>query len=178
MIRTAAGADAAALARIQHRAWWRAYSDFVDPERFGTLEARVARWHEHLAPSADPRRTTLVFDQDGQRAGFIAVGPMRGDDAGDTVAAAGHGEPRALGELTALYVDPPVQGAGVGRALLAAGVELLREEGYAEAVLWVFAANEAARSFYVRSGWRLEAGSTRDDAWAREVRYRLPLTAN
>ena len=71
MIRAAVAADAAAIAGVQHRAWWRAYAEWIDPERFGTLEERVARWHEHLA---QPERT-LVLEVEGVVAGFARTGP-------------------------------------------------------------------------------------------------------
>ncbi len=162
MIREATPADAPALAGLQRRAWWRAYAEWVDPECFGSLEERVARWGGHLAPAA--LRTTLVFDVDGVPAGLASVGPARGADAAPGV-----------GELMALYVDPPAQGAGVGGALLAAGQARLVADGHAEAVLWVFVGNEQARDLYERRGWRQDADSEREDAWGPEVRYRLAL---
>lgn len=164
MIRRAQAEDAAALAGVQHRAWLRAYSDYVDPERFASLEERVSRWRERLADPAPPGTLTLVFDEGGLVAGFAAVGPARDVDA-----------PPGRGELMALYVDPIAQGAGVGGALLTAATGRLEADGYAEAVLWVFAANEHARAVYERRGWTLEPGSEREDLWAPEVRYRLAL---
>lgn len=160
MIREAVPADAAALAGVQHRAWWRAYGEYVDSERFGTLEERIVRWHELLRR---PERT-LVFDLHGTVAAFASIGPARDRDLGPDV-----------GELMALYVDPPAQGAGVGGLLLAAVRDRLREDALAEAVLWVFAANEHARHVYERHGWTLEPAGVRADGWAPELRYRLAL---
>jgi ribosomal protein S18 acetylase RimI-like enzyme len=54
-------------------------------------------------------------------------------------------------ELTHVYVDPPVQNRGVGRALLD-HVKNLRPE---RLELWVFQKNEAARRFYERHGFEL-----------------------
>lgn len=171
MIREAAAGDAEALAGVQHRAWWRAYAEYVPPERFATLEELVARWHKLLVPRADRRRATLVFDQGGQVAGFAAVGPARDAAATPTT-----------GELMAVYVDPPAQGAGVGRTLLDAADARLRNLGFAEAVLWVFAENGMARELYERRGWALEPeaqeASERGRAlasWALTVRYRRRL---
>lgn len=174
MIRDAREADADALAGVQHRAWWRAYAEYVHPERFATLEELVGRWRKLLAPRADRQRATLVHDQGGQVAGFASVGPARDADATP-----------ATGELMAVYVDPPAQGAGVGRALLGAADARLRELGFAEAVLWVFEENGMARELYERRGWVLEpaalAGSEASaragavEAWAPAVRYRCRL---
>ncbi len=174
MIRVATPDDAVALAGVQHRAWWRAYADYVDPERFKTLEELVARWHELLASAAGRRRATLVFDQSRQVAGFATFGPTRDDDATP-----------GTGELMAVYVDPPAQGAGVGRALLDAADARLREQGSVEVVVWVFAANAMARELYERRGWVLDpstsparqgsAGGPAVDWWAPAVRYRRRL---
>lgn len=159
MIRAAVRADAAAIAGLELRAWHRAYTDWVDPEAFPTLGERVGRWDSQLGDGG-----TLVFAIGGTVAGFAAVGPGRDDDLDQDV-----------GELMALYVDPAAQGAGVGGSLLAETVALLRNEGYAEAVLWVFAENAHARQVYEQRGWLLEAGAGRHELWAPEVRYRRTL---
>jgi hypothetical protein len=44
----------------------------------------------------------------------------------------------------------------------------LRETGYAEATLWVFADNTAARAFYAKQGWLPDGGIR------VEAAYRLP----
>lgn len=125
----------------------------------------MARWRQIIAEPEASRRTTLVFALDGRVAGFGSHGPARDEDAA------------GAGELMALYVDPPAQGAGVGRTLLEAVEARLEAEGFPEAVLRVFAANGAARAFYEHRGWRLEPGTLREDAWAPDVRYRRPLKA-
>jgi len=50
-----------------------------------------------------------------------------------------------------LYVEPDVQGQGIGKALLEQA-KALRPGGL---VLWVFQKNEGARRFYERHGFRL-----------------------
>ena len=169
MTREAVPGDAAALAGVQHRAWHRAYAEWVDPERFGTLAERVARWEALLTGPQVARRTTLVLEVGGRVAGFTSVGPARDEDATP-----------AVGELIGLYVDPPAQGAGVGRTLLCTAEERLRGDAFDEAVLWVFAANAFARDVYERRGWVLEdraviARQHGDDWWAPAVRYRRVL---
>ena len=105
-----------------------------------------------------------VFEVGGTVAAFAAAGPGRDEDLDADV-----------GELMALHVDPTAQGAGVGRSLLIEAVDLLRSDGYVEAVLWVLAENEYARRACERRGWRLEDGVGRDTLWAHEVRYRRVL---
>jgi GNAT superfamily N-acetyltransferase len=160
VIRLAAAEDAGAIAGVQVRAWWRAYAEYVDVARFGTVEEREERWREHLGEEGT---AVLVWDESGVLGGFCAVGPAREPE-----------EPPA-GEIHALYVDPPAQNAGVGSALLGAGEGLLADDvGVAVAVLWVLEANEPARRFYEHKGWRHD-GARREDAWAPEVRYRRAL---
>ena len=164
MLRPARPQDAAGLAEVQVRAWWAAYADYVDPELLAEqpVAARTARWQEVLAGDA---ARTEVAEVAGRVAGFVSVGAVR------------HAEPEpGLGELLALYVDPPAQGAGVGRALLAAGEDRLRALGCHRAVLRVFVRNERARAFYAAHGWRQEEPEVvLDDRWAPEVRYRRGL---
>ena len=102
-----------ALARVQVRAWLHAYSGFPRPrgDRRAPVEAREPQWR---TASTDPENpaTTVVWDQDGTVAGFADHGPARDEDLDE-----------CTGELYALYVDPPAQGAGVGRALLADAID-------------------------------------------------------
>ena len=99
MIREATLADAEGLAGLQLRAWLRAWPD--DHEAIAALDDRCRRWDELL----DEPGRTLAFDQDGRVAGFAVVGPGRDADLGPEV-----------GELLALYVDPPATRQGTGRA--------------------------------------------------------------
>jgi GNAT superfamily N-acetyltransferase len=166
MLRRAVPADARAVAEVQLRGWWHAYGDLVDHELLAehTVESRTERWASILAAGErDP--TTLVVDAGGRVAGFTAFGAARSADAAP-----------GLGEVWAIYVDPPAQGAGVGSALLAHAVGWLREAGFRAALLWTFEANGAARAFYEHHGWRLVEGDPQHaDRWAPEVRYRRDL---
>lgn len=156
MIRPATVHDAGAIAGLQLRSWHHAYAEIVDPAMLAehTLESRRARWAQWLDPEADAHRHTLVFVQDGPPAGFVALGD---------------------GEVSAIYVDPPAQGAGVGTALLSAAEDGLRADGCTEAFLWVLAGNGLGRRFYEARGWALVGGSERNDRWGRQVRYAREL---
>lgn len=159
MIRPARPDDAAPIAGVQVRAWRHAYADIVDHEHLAgyTIASRTERWREILACG---RAETAVAEVAARVAGFASVGaPM-------------HAEPQpGLGELLALYVDPPAQGAGLGTALLADAERQLRAQGFARAVLGVFEANGLARAFYAAHGWRDEEPPVvRADRWAPEIR--------
>jgi GNAT superfamily N-acetyltransferase len=155
VIRRATPADAPAIAAVQARTWRHAYADIVEPERMPTVEDQAPRWAAHVAGGG----TVHLWDQDGRVAGFATAGPARDDPT--------------AGELYAIYVDPPAQGAGVGTALLAAAEQSLREGSHREAILWTFEANGLARAFYERHGWELDGGSR--EGLATEVRYRRGL---
>jgi ribosomal protein S18 acetylase RimI-like enzyme len=163
VIRRATPEDARALGALQLRAWWHAYACYVDHDRLAehTVESRAARWTEILAGDV----ATFVADVGGRVTGFVSVGAPRSADP----------EP-GLGELYAIYVDPPAQGAGMGTTLLRRGEEELRRLGYDRAVLCVFVRNGLARAFYERHGWRAEDPPVvLEDRWSPELRYRRAL---
>lgn len=73
------------------------------------------------------------------------------------------------GSIWALFVDPKHEGRGIGRALLATAVQVLRDAGYKEATLSTDVGTRAAR-FYAHVGW------TEDGITAKgEQRFRLTL---
>lgn len=159
MIRRATVDDAAVIASIQARGWRHAYADIVEPERMPDPADTEPRWRERLA---DPAHDAIVYEIDGTVAGFATLGASR--DAG--------AEARD-GELYAIYVEPSAQGAGVGKALMAAAVDGLRARGFADAILWTLEANGLACAFYERHGWVHDPGAVKNDP--PEVRYRRTL---
>jgi GNAT superfamily N-acetyltransferase len=162
-VRTATGADAEGIARVQERGWQTAYRHVFPAEeldRGGFIQA--ARWRERL--ERPPLGwSTFVAERDGAIVGFTSVGPSRDE----------HG----IGELYAIYVDPREWSTGAGRALIERAEEQLRED-YAEVTLWVLEDNPRARRFYERAGWGLDGGRKAESRWgvrAQEVRYRKRL---
>jgi GNAT superfamily N-acetyltransferase len=106
-----------------------------------------------------------VAEASGVIVGFASVGASRDADAD--------------GELFAIYVDPDHWRTGIGRDLMTAAEQDLRDLGHAEAILWVLADNPRARKFYERVGWHYD-GTTRPievfGVEVSEVRYRKELT--
>jgi len=106
---------------------------------------RIEAWRELLESE---RVRVFVAEADGAVGGFVSAGPSRDRDL--------EGE----GEIYAIYVQPELWGRGIGRALIDAAEQELRELGFAEAGLWVLEDNTRARRFYERRGWR-ENGESR-----------------
>jgi GNAT superfamily N-acetyltransferase len=154
VIRPATVADARALAELEVRAWRWAYVDIVAEQDMITVEERDAHW------SSVAVEGTFVAEVEGRAVGVVQVGPD-GDDP-------------SVGRLRALDVEPAAQGAGVGALLYEHGVAQLRDAGFGDAVVWVFAANGHARGFYERRGW-IADGATGTTAEAPELRYRQTL---
>ena len=121
-LRRANGADAAAIAGVDVRAWHHAYSDFLDEQRLAerTIAVREARWRETLEGE---EKETWVLEVAGRIVGYVSVREAEGE--------------QGTGEIVAIYVDPPAQGAGVGTRLLAAGQERLAALGFGRAMLAV-----------------------------------------
>ena len=130
----------------------------------------------HEFPAPDPERwyaliedgavSTLIAEEDGELLGFSACGESRDEDAAPTV-----------GEVRSFFVAAGRWGQGVGRALMTAVLESLRERGCSEATVWSFAANERANAFYETHGFTLDGAEKAEEAWAGlpEVRYRRSL---
>jgi ribosomal protein S18 acetylase RimI-like enzyme len=166
-IRRATPLDARAIAEVTVTGWQAAYrsilpDDFLDSLR---VESRTTAWQEVLARDSEGGTPAWVAERDGRVVGFVGGGPPRDDDV-----------PLPAAEIYAIYVLPDASRQGLGRALLEAAVAHWRGHGTETLVLWVFEANQAARTFYEALGWRpdgarqaLEMGGMS----AIEVRYRL-----
>jgi ribosomal protein S18 acetylase RimI-like enzyme len=150
-IRRATAADARSIAEVHVASWRHAYRGLLPDGSLDrqSVERREASWREAFR---DRRSGVFVAEEEGRVVGFASFGPSRDRDAGPEV-----------GEIPAIYVDPSVVGAGVGRALLGAAIGALREAGYRRATLWVLEANGHARRFYERAGWRWDGTTSRHD---------------
>jgi ribosomal protein S18 acetylase RimI-like enzyme len=130
----------------------------------------------HEFPEPDPERwyaliedgevSMLMAEEDGELLGFSACGESRDEDAAPGV-----------GEVRSFFVAAGLRGRGVGRALMSAVLDSLRERGCTEATLWSFAANERANRFYVAHGFTRDGAERTEAAWADllELRYRRSL---
>jgi L-amino acid N-acyltransferase YncA len=130
----------------------------------------------HEFPEPDPERwyaliedgevSMLMAEEDGELLGFSACGESRDEDAAPGV-----------GEVRSFFVAAGLWGRGVGRALMSAVLDSLRERGCTEATVWSFAANERANRFYEAHGFTRDGAERTEAAWADllELRYRRSL---
>jgi GNAT superfamily N-acetyltransferase len=165
-VRAARAGDEEAMGAVWLAAGRRAWPHIFGEESLETLQPPVASFREQITQDDD--RTILVAESDGRVVAFAVLRASPDEDAdGGTV-----------GQLGMFYSHPAVWGRGVGRSLLAAALESLRDGGYSEATLWTSDENHRPRRIYERAGWRLD-GASRDRCWLgvefREVRYRIAL---
>ncbi len=172
-VRTAGPGDGAAIAAVQRRAWRHGYRGLLPDPFLDDLDFTYlgAYWTGRATISPTPRHRLLVAGSRGEVHGVVDAGPARDDDG----PVLDDGLP-STGEVRSLYLDPTVQGGGLGRVLLDAAVAVLVGQGAPDVVLWVVEGNAGARRFYEREGWRADGGHrTREvaDQAVGEVRYRL-----
>jgi GNAT superfamily N-acetyltransferase len=165
IVRTAGPDDAGRIAEVNVRSWRAAYAGIVPDAVLDGMEIEPRRltWLGRIADLG--QRSLFVGELDGRVEGYALSGPARDHDL-----------PELAGEVYAIYVDPPAQGRGLGRALLDAASAELRAAGFEPLVLWVLTANAQGRGFYQACGWRPD-GETRpidfDGTPVDELRYVL-----
>ena len=139
-------------AYVHWKAWQEAYPGLVSREYLEKLSLDKCEQIAFRFPE-----NTLVA-KDGERVlGFVCYG---GGDDPDT------------GEIFALYVLAAYYGTGLGRRLMEAGLEQLRD--CPEIRLWVLQGNARAIRFYEKCGFRPDGAEKELPALsAREIRMRL-----
>ncbi|MEV5571516.1 GNAT family N-acetyltransferase [Spirillospora sp. NPDC052269] len=164
-VRPARRADAGAVADIQVRAWRRGYAELLpapvleqvtSPQ---ALDAWRESWTQAVVSPPSPRHRLLVAVASDLVVGFAAHGPAEDGDL-DTATTA---------ELLTLLVDPVHAREGHGSRLLAATVDLLREDGFQTLVSWAFEGDEVLRRFLGSAGWAPD-GTARDLDMGEPVR--------
>ncbi|HUO45807.1 MAG TPA: GNAT family N-acetyltransferase [Acidimicrobiia bacterium] len=155
--------DAESIARVHIESWRIAYAEILPADFLAgmSVERRAERWSQLLAQGDSS--TVVVETEQGIVAGFATVSS---------------GPEAATGELQAIYLAPEHWGQGLGRTLMGAAEEQLRDAGHEDAVLWVFADNPRARRFYEAAGWELEDVVRIEEIGGvqpQQVRYRRRL---
>jgi GNAT superfamily N-acetyltransferase len=156
--------DVPAIAAVRIRSWQQAYRGSVPQGYLDALDVDA----EAARREGRPLDGQHVAVGDGSVVGWLHVGPYRADEGEDVPG-------RSCGEVAAIYALPEVWGLGVGRSLLAYGLGELRRLGLAPVLLWVLVANERARRFYERAGFRADGpvvGFEVGGVTLPEMRYR------
>lgn len=170
VVRRARPADARRLGEIHVLAWQAAYVGVMPDDYLASLsiDERAQIWERSIG-SPRPGQIILVVVDDGDVQGFAVFGPEENDP-----------EEIEVAEIQGINLDPAVWGKGLGRLLLRSCTEVLRAQGYRQAVLWVVPANSRARGLYESEHWKADGGEREGGLLGvrvRDVRYRIELTA-
>ena len=173
-IRYATLNDARSISTIYQQSTQSAYQDVMaEAPIYSRLLGRLEPfWIQKLAIPPTKEQRLLVAEYEGQVIGFVEIGAATYPE---------EVESESTGELHFLFVAPDFMGCGIGSRLLARATELLREDGYDQAILWVFSRNLQARRFYERQGWNTNGVERPDPALSflsnppLEVCYTLTL---
>lgn len=129
-------ADASAVARVYVDTWRDAYRGLIPQAYLDSMSHALheRRWRQAFAAGG----WGFVAELDRRIVGFASGGRCRSRG-------------RWSGELFVLYVLPPWQGRGVGRALFDATYFELARRGHPDMLVWVLSTNPARR-FYEHLG--------------------------
>lgn len=171
-VRLAWPAEAGAIAQLQRRSWDALPAD-LGPALLGavTLAEMTEAWHQVLTRPPQATRRLLVAVEQGQVTGFATT----------SAAADADRDPVRDGEVDQFVIDPPARHLGHGSRLLNACADTLRADGFARAVWWVLAGDDALRAFLASAGWapdgaHREIGSEDASLRIKQVRLHTDLT--
>ncbi len=142
------------MARIQLVTWRTAYRRLLPRHVLDGMDEAFLAEHWRVAieqPPSARHRVLVAVEQAAQShlVGFAATGPA--DEA-----ALAPGEPpldAGTAAVTELLVEPRWGRRGHGSRLLAAAVDLWREDGFGTAVAWVYEQDPATQRFLTGAGW-------------------------
>jgi ribosomal protein S18 acetylase RimI-like enzyme len=131
----------------------------VRPASEADLTVLRVLYGEFFAEHPPPPYRAIELDHElAEVEGAVARGEVvllaeeDGEPVGFSLARANHG----AGYISDLFVRPAARARGTGKALLAAAVEALRQQGLSHVALHVDESNAHARAFYDRLGFRTE----------------------
>jgi GNAT superfamily N-acetyltransferase len=150
-VRPARQSDAAEIARVQLATWRVAYRRLLPRHILDEINESFLqeRWLEAvIAPPSARHRVLVAIEQAAQEylVGFLASEPSEDD----------HGK----AAITELLVEPRWGRRGHGSRLLAASVDLWRQDAFAAAGAWAFEQDVALQKFLTSAGWAPD-GTTR-----------------
>ncbi|RYV52430.1 GNAT family N-acetyltransferase [Pengzhenrongella frigida] len=145
-VRPAVPGDEVSITEIQLAAWRSGHADVLGSAALDSLDPAVfeARWAAAIRTPPGAGYRVLAACEGATVVGFASVRPLSADEA-TPLAAPG-------GELLALEVAERSQRTGHGSRLLAATVDLLRQDGATYLVAWVLDGDSARAQFLRSSG--------------------------
>jgi len=148
---------------LQVRSWREGFANILGDELISSAQARIELASAGLeARLRDLGARRLVADLEGRPAGFSTYGPSRDEDADEDA-----------GELMALFVDPSAWGRGVASALVDGVLAELCTDGFREATLWSFDANQTANRVYERRGFARDGTEDRREPFGNVLLVRM-----
>jgi len=162
--------DVPRAAEIHVFGWRCAYRGIVPDEHLFNVMSVAKRSERFEAILRDQKGSgwstgeSYVYD-DGIIKGILSIGPCRDEDK------------QSAFELGGIYIDPCLQGQGIGTALALYCEKAAVRRGYTEICLWTFEKNAAARAFYEKLGYIPDgATQTVEPYGAVGVRYHKKCT--
>lgn len=144
LIRPALAADLESLLDIATRSFQEAFAPTNTPENMQAYMSTAFTPAQFRRELEDPRSTFLLAELAGRTVGYAKL--LRGEVPACVT------EPAAI-ELSRLYVDQSVLGAGIGAALLQHCFTLARNTGHRAIFLGVWEHNPRAQAFYRKWGF-------------------------
>ena len=127
-------------AYVHYQAWQEAYPGLIDQNYLDAMSEQKCEEIAYKWPD------NILVAKDGERVvGFVGYGKCRNEDLDNA------------GEVFAIYVLADYYGKGVGKSLMDATLELLKD--YRQVAVWVLQGNERAIRFYEKCGFRFDGKS-------------------
>ena len=163
-VRPAKAGEGERLAQIYLSSGRAAWARHLSPIGLTGVRSPADEWERWIS---DPDLMLLVAERRGEPAALALLCRSSDPDS----------DPARVALLDRLYTEPASWRRGLGRALLDAAMDDLRERGFREVTLWTAEWN-TSRGFYETLGWSLD-GETREKTFAgstfTEVRYRTQV---
>jgi GNAT superfamily N-acetyltransferase len=144
-VRLARTTDVDDIARVQVRSWRVGYVDVLPSEVLSALQEDDISWEwgRALLAGDEHRVFVAIAEGSGDVVGVASVGPTNDPDL----------DPVTTAEIGLLLVDPDHVRQGHGSRLMAACIDMVRDAGRSECVIWVPIADEPRRSLLQSAGW-------------------------
>jgi GNAT superfamily N-acetyltransferase len=164
-VRAARADDVAEIARIQLDTWRSGYATLLPEPVLASLSLDVAAasWTRAITEPPTPRHHVLVAFEQQWHVGFTAIAPADDLEPDDTA-------PNTTAAIGALLVEPRWGRRGHGSRLLAAAVDVAREDGMTRALMWIPEGDTVTREFLMSAGWAPDGLARGLDTGAGELR--------